>query len=66
MLDLNKVIKEIKKLEECGNSSYDTCEKLAYLYIVKDHYKPAGTGQSSEASIPASPTMSSPMLGSVK
>ena len=40
MLDIKTIDKEIKKLEEC-NMSYATCEKLAALYTIKDHYAEA-------------------------
>ena len=37
MISLEKINQEIKELEESGSTSYATCEKLATLYIVKDH-----------------------------
>lgn len=37
MISLEKIEQEIKELEESGSTSYATCEKLATLYIVKDH-----------------------------
>ena len=43
MIDLTEINKEIKILENSNNTSYAVCNKLAILYIIKDHYKPAGT-----------------------
>lgn len=37
MIDINEINKEIKKLEEYP-LTYSLCEKLASLYIIKDHY----------------------------
>ena len=44
MLNMDMINEEIKALEEC-NTSYAVCEKLAMLYIIRDHYK-GGNGQS--------------------
>lgn len=41
MLNIDEVYEEIKKLENCEYTTYDICKKLAILYVVKDHYKPA-------------------------
>ena len=40
MISLEEVEKTILELEQ-KDTSYAVCEKLAYLYIVKDHIKPA-------------------------
>ena len=37
MISLEKIEKEIKDLEESGSTTFAVCEKLATLYIVKDH-----------------------------
>lgn len=37
MIDLNEINKEIESLENSGHTSYAVCEKLANLYIVRDH-----------------------------
>ena len=37
MIDIEEVNKEIEKLENCGCTTYKICEKLAILYIVRDH-----------------------------
>lgn len=39
MLDMDEINKEIKKLEECNCTTYSVCQKLASLYIVRDHFK---------------------------
>ena len=38
MLDIKEIESTIKKLED-GETTFSNCEKLAMLYIVKDHYK---------------------------
>lgn len=40
MLNMEEIEKEIHKLEECGDTTYGICDKLATLYIVRAHYKP--------------------------
>lgn len=39
MLDIDEINKEIKTLEECCCTTYNVCNKLATLYIIRDHYK---------------------------
>lgn len=41
MISLEEVEKTILELES-KDTSYAVCEKLAYLYIVRDHIKPSG------------------------
>ena len=38
MLTIEMLDEEIKKLEECENPTWRTCEKLATLYIIKDNF----------------------------
>ena len=38
MLKLEEINEEIKALENSNNTSYSVCQKLAILYIVRDHY----------------------------
>ena len=38
MININEIDDEIKKLEECP-LTYSLCEKLASLYIIKEHYE---------------------------
>jgi len=42
MLNLADIRVEIDRLEK-GNTSYDTCEKLACLYTILEHHKDAPT-----------------------
>lgn len=37
MLKLEEIDEEIKTLENSNNTSYSVCQKLAILYIVRDH-----------------------------
>lgn len=39
MLNIKEIHEEIAKLENCDCTTYPVCEKLAILYIVRDHYK---------------------------
>ena len=38
MLDLKEIDAEIEKLENC-NLTYSVCQKLANMYIIKDHWE---------------------------
>jgi len=46
MSKIEEIEQEIKKLEEKEYLTYDICQKLAILYIVKDHM--AGADPSSK------------------
>lgn len=48
MLDLKEINEEIAKLE-AGKTCYPNCERLAWLYIVRDHLK--GTGRSAHTAM---------------
>ena len=37
MLSMEELNKEIKKLEDCECVTWNICEKLAILYIIRDH-----------------------------
>ena len=52
MSKIEEIEQEIKKLEEKEYLTYDICQKLAILYIVKDHM--AGADPSTKISM-ASP-----------
>jgi hypothetical protein len=39
MIDIAEIEKEIKKLENSDCTTYGVCDKLAKLYIVRDHLK---------------------------
>ena len=43
MIDINEINEEIKRLESKDHTTYDICEKLAALYMVRDHFKPTTT-----------------------
>ena len=55
MLDMKEINKEIKALESYENTNYGVCNKLAILYIIRDHYKGADAGQSIQAPVSSSP-----------
>lgn len=40
MIDLDKIDSEIHDLEARGDTTYSLCERLAWLYIVRDHIMP--------------------------
>lgn len=40
MLDLEVINETITELEQCDDTNFSVCEKLAILYIVREHYKP--------------------------
>ncbi len=37
MVDINEINEEIKKLENSDCTTYSLCQKLASLYIVREH-----------------------------
>ena len=53
MTKIEEIEEEIKKLENKEYLTYDICNKLAILYIVKDHMKTNSNTNSSMPSIPA-------------
>lgn len=57
MIDIKLINEEINKLENC-DTSYAVCEKLAILYIVREHYKSSMSNASSSPTRVAAPTMS--------
>ena len=40
MINLDTIEREINELEARGETTYSLCERLAYLYIVRDHLRP--------------------------
>ena len=67
MLDMQEIEDTIHKLEECGDTTYSTCQKLAILYIVRDHYKGEMEKSSSmSSSLSASNGMVAPAMGMMK
>lgn len=40
MINLDEIDREIHDLEARGDTTYSLCERLAWLYIVRDHLNP--------------------------
>lgn len=40
MIDLETIEREIQEIEATRDTTYKTCERLAWLYIVRDHLRP--------------------------
>ena len=40
MIDLEIVEREINDIEVSKDTTYRTCERLAWLYVVRDHLRP--------------------------
>lgn len=40
MIDLETIEREINELEARGDTTYSICERLSWLYIVRDHLRP--------------------------
>jgi hypothetical protein len=40
VISLDTIEKEIRELESRGDTTYSLCERLAWLYIVRDHLLP--------------------------
>ena len=40
MISLDIIEREIRELEARGETTYAQCERLAWLYVVRDHLKP--------------------------
>lgn len=55
MIDIDEINEEIEKLEESECTTYPVCQKLAILYIVRDHFNKKIT--SSPATKVTSPTV---------
>lgn len=41
MIDLETIEREINELEARGDTTYSICERLSWLYTVRDHLRPA-------------------------
>lgn len=46
MINLEEIEREIKELEARGDTTYSLCERLAWLYIVRDHIRQGDSGVS--------------------
>lgn len=40
MISLETIEREIQEIEATRDTTYKTCERLAWLYIVRDHLRP--------------------------
>lgn len=40
MIDLETIEREINDLEARGDTTYSLCERLSWLYVVRDHLRP--------------------------
>lgn len=40
MVDLETIEREIRELEARGDTTYSLCERLAWLYVCRDHLRP--------------------------
>lgn len=47
MINLDEIEREIYDLEARGETTYSLCERLAWLYIVRDHIKDGRSGVAS-------------------
>lgn len=47
MISLDVIEKEIRELEARGETTYAQCERLAWLYVVRDHIRPTVEGSQS-------------------
>lgn len=52
MLNIDEINKEINRLENCNCTTHGVCEKLANLYIVRDHFK-SGVSEKKTSAIEA-------------
>lgn len=41
MIDIEEIEREINKLEHSRDTSYAACQRLAWLYVVRDHMTPS-------------------------
>lgn len=60
MLDIKMVQEEIKRLENTNITNYSICEKLATLYIIKDHFHSTKESVSTSAPTITPPSVSTP------
>jgi len=58
MINLKEINEEIKKLENSDCTTYSICDKLAKLYIVRDHFQ---NGNSNNITKMESPMMNNMM-----
>ena len=58
-MNMTEINREIKALEDCDCTTYSVCNKLAILYIIRDHYK--GEDSMAVKSSPMETRVNSPM-----
>lgn len=46
MVNLDIIEREIRELEARGDTTYSLCDRLASLYVVRDHLRPQADGHS--------------------
>lgn len=44
MISLETIEREINELENRRDTTYNVCERLSWLYIVRDHLRPTNAG----------------------
>lgn len=49
VVSLEKVEREIDELEARGETTYSLCERLAWLYVVRDHLRPEARASETQA-----------------
>lgn len=52
MQDMGLINDEIDKLESCGQTTHPVCQRLAYLYTVRDHQQQPAPAYFTQASQP--------------
>lgn len=57
MINIQEINEEIKRLENKDYLTYDIVNKLAALYTVKSHFKPATTKNSSSTELEMTKSM---------
>lgn len=48
MISLEEIEREIRELEARGDTTYSLCERLSWLYIVRDHLRPTNEAKQTQ------------------
>ena len=48
MISLETIEREINELENRHDTTYNVCERLSWLYIVRDHIRPTEDGRTTQ------------------
>lgn len=48
VIDLETIEREINELEARGDTTYSLCERLAWLYVCRDHLRPSAVQATQE------------------